>query len=820
MARDADEHEMEYSGASKCGICLMSSWSRSMNDATVTLKGSTMSQEARALGLLRNYPVQIAIVFVAYVVAGKLGQATTNIRSSNLGPVWPAYGVAVAAILLCGYRVWLGVAAGAFLVAFFSPVPHVAAIGQAAGATLAALTAAFLLHHVADFRSSLSRLSDALSLIVLGAACSALVSASIGVSILYATHVHAYSGLGAAWLIYWLGDATGALLVTPLALTFADFQKVRGRHRISELAVLLLLLTVTCLVIFIEPPFFTVHLHFMAFAALPFVIWAAVKFGMSGTTLSVFIVATIATVASSYGTGPFAHDTPFRNAVLLDVFFAVISISGMMLAAVIGERERLLKERSEMEARLRLAAIVESSDDAILRVDNEGVITDWNQGAERLYGYTEVEAVGLPLTTLIPSNLLDEEHKILQKVKAGERIEHYETTRVTKSGKNVDVSLTISPLRDFAGRVIGASKIARDITERKQVAEAVRESEERLHLAAQAGRMYAYEWDVATDVVVRSPEYMDVLGLTGGPTRLGRQQLLEKVHPDDRAKFIASVADLTPENPNTRVTYRVLRPDGSVIWLEKNGRAFFNENGKMLRMIGMVADVTERKLAEDALSSVSRRLIQAQEQERSRIGRELHDDVNQRLALLAIELEQVQRKAPDELGDQIGQLQKEMMEISTSVQKLSHELHSSKLEYLGLVKAARIFCSEFGERQSLEIDFKSRDVPTTLPMELSLALFRVLQESLHNAAKHSGVKHFEVQIWGDSREVHLTVSDHGEGFDIEAAMQGTGLGLTSMQERMRSVDGKLSINSQPQRCTTIHARVPFSPMSDSAQGVG
>jgi len=305
--------------------------------------------------------------------------------------------------------------------------------------------------------------------------------------------------------------------------------------------------------------------------------------------------------------------------------------------------------------------------------------------------------------------------------------------------------------------------------------------------------------------------------LTGEPTRLGRQQLLEKVHPDDRAKFIASVAELTPENPNTRVTYRVLRLDGSVIWLEKNGQALFDENGKMLRMIGMVADVTQRKLAEDALSSVSRRLIQAQEQERSRIGRELHDDVNQRLALLAIELEQVQSKAPDELGIQIGQLQKEMMEISTSVQTLSHELHSAKLEYLGLVKAARIFCSEFGERQRLEIDFKSRDVPTTLPMEPSLALFRVLQESLHNAAKHSGVKHFEVQTWGDAREVHLTVSDHGEGFDIEAAMQGTGLGLTSMQERMRSVGGELSINSQPQRCTTIHARVPFSPMSDSAQ---
>src|SRR5262249_31952923 len=347
----------------------------------------------------------------------------------------------------------------------------------------------------------------------------------------------------------------------------------------------------------------------------------------------------------------------------------------------------------------------------------------------------------------IPSNLLDEENKILQKLKAGERVEHYETIRVTKSGQKVDVSLTTSPLTDSAGRVVGASKIARDITERKRVAEAVRESEERLHLAAQAGRMYAYEWDVASDVVVRSPEYLNVLGLRNEPIQLTRQQLLEKVHPDDRAKFIAAVADLTPENPSTQISYRVLRADGSVIWLEKNGRAFFNDNGKMVRMIGMVADVTDRKRAEDALSNVSRRLIQAQEQERSRIGRELHDDVGQRLALLSIELDQLRAKAPHELRTRIGELGSQVVEISTSVQAMSHELHSSKLEYLGLEKAVKIFLGEFGERQKLEIDFKSNDIPSSLPPEISLSLFRVLQEALHNAAKHSGIKHFDVQLW-------------------------------------------------------------------------
>ena len=305
-----------------------------------------------------KYLVQIAIVFVAYFAAGKLGQATANIRSSNLGPVWPAYGIALAALLLYGYRVWVGIAAAAFLVAFFSPVPHVAAVGQAAGATLAALIGAFLLR-IAKFQPALSRLRDALALIVLGALGSAMVSASIGVSVLYATHVQAYAGIGSAWLIYWLGDSTGVLLVTPLVLTAPNLLRIRTRVRIAEFSVLLLLLTLVCIIVVGDLPLIPVKLHFLAFAVLPFVIWAAIRFGVSGAALSTLIVAAIATVATAFGSGPFAQNTSFTNAVLLDVFFAVLSVSGLTLAAVIAEREkaesereRLAREQAAMEAQL------------------------------------------------------------------------------------------------------------------------------------------------------------------------------------------------------------------------------------------------------------------------------------------------------------------------------------------------------------------------------------------------------------------------------------------------------------------------------------
>ena len=150
------------------------------------------------------------------------------------------------------------------------------------------------------------------------------------------------------------------------------------------------------------------------------------------------------------------------------------------------------------------------------------------------------------------------------------------------------------------------------------------------------------------------------------------------------------------------------------------------------------------------------------------------------------------------------------------MQALSHELHSSKLEYLGVVAGIKSWCKEFGERQRMEIDFKN-EVSSALPFEIGLSLFRVIQEALHNAQKHSSVKRVEVQLAEQSNEVHLTISDSGKGFDIETAKRSAGLGLTSMRERVRLVNGTISIQSKPMVGTTIHVRVPLAPERDSRQ---
>jgi len=238
------------------------------------------------------------------------------------------------------------------------------------------------------------------------------------------------------------------------------------------------------------------------------------------------------------------------------------------------------------------------------------------------------------------------------------------------------------------------------------------------------------------------------------------------------------------------------------------------------RVACIVQDITEQKRAEEALSGISRKLIEAQEQERARIARELHDDIGQRVALMAVNLCRVQQDIqtlPSEALGRVRELQKQAADISTNVHALSHALHGPKLASVGIVSAMKGICNEFSDHQRVKIDFSSHDLPAPLRVEISLCLVRVLQEALQNVAKHSGVKHAAVQLRGTREEIHLIVSDSGRGFDLDGAMHGRGLGLTSMQERVRVVNGTIMIQSKPKGGTTIHVRVPARSAERASQ---
>jgi signal transduction histidine kinase len=335
---------------------------------------------------------------------------------------------------------------------------------------------------------------------------------------------------------------------------------------------------------------------------------------------------------------------------------------------------------------------------------------------------------------------------------------------------------------------------------------------DRLRMALEAGRFVGWDADLRTG---ENRWFGDVKGMFGIPsvifsTRLGEFQ--HRIHPEDLDRVTKAIEDARQNRQPYSAEFRIPQKGENVRWAIARGQFYYAKDGNPERMLGMAVDITERKLGEEALSTMSRRLIQAQEQERVRIARELHDHINQRLAMLQIDLDRIRQHASisdTELQVRIKEQCGCISEISWEVQAISHRLHSSKLEFLGLVAACRSFCAELLERQKLKVDFVAHGVPRVLPQEVSLVLFRVLQESLQNATKYSESQHFEVRLRGNDKEIQLTVRDNGKGFDVEAALNGNGLGLISMRERVNLVKGTIAIRSKRNCGTEVDVCIPI-----------
>ena len=658
------------------------------------------------------------------------------------------------------------------------------------------------------------------------------------------------------------------------------------------------------------------------------------------------------------------------------------------------------RRRAE-EIRAQYAAIVESSTDAIIAKTLDGVISAWNAAAERMFGYTRHEAIGQPIRAIIPPDLYDEEDTILKRLRAGERVEHLETVRVTKAGQRVDVSLTISPLRDAVGRIVGCSKIARDITEAKQAQAALRHTEQRLArevaraktlqsistrlisestpaslyaqilgaaielmaadcasvqmlsadhtwlrllgwrhfhsdsaafwervdvgagstcskalsdnervvvvdveasefmagtqdleeyrrsgiravqstpLRSRSGRplgMLSTHWRAPHEPTEEDFTFFDVLArqaadliertlgeealrqseerfrliahtapvmiwmsdserqitylnqtwldYTGWPfdAALGHRWI-DILHPDDVERCRDVYEKAFEQREPYQVEYRLRRHDGDYRWVATVGVPRYDVDGSFVGFIGTGVDIMERKQAEEALSAVSQRLIEAHEEESARIARELHDDINQRLALASVRLGYLKQSPPASAADleqEIGAVSQDIADLVADIQALSHGLHPARVELLGLERAAATFCEELSNRHDVTIDIRFENIATALPREISLCLYRVLQEALQNVVKHGGSRHARVSLNGRVNTIELTVEDSGAGFDPHEAMRGPGLGLTSMKERLKAIGGQLAVHSQRGRGTTIHAVAPLCLPTKSVAAV-
>jgi PAS domain S-box-containing protein len=345
---------------------------------------------------------------------------------------------------------------------------------------------------------------------------------------------------------------------------------------------------------------------------------------------------------------------------------------------------------------------------------------------------------------------------------------------------------------------------------RKRRVEAVlRESEKRFRVLADSTPSLVWMCDLKGRITYLNDRR---IAFTGPDPKAGfGDTWISYVHPEDQAYVRDTLSQMLKNRQPFSTEYRLRRSDGDYRWMFDVASPRVNGDGSFGGFIGSAIDTTDQKLAQQALQRVSGQLIEAQEKERSRIARELHDDICQRLALLSVELTTAHRSSNgsrEAMKESLRDIQNHCSEIAGDVQSLSHQLHSSKLDYLGISAAIRGFCAELSKQHELDIEFSEEDVPAHLPKDVSLCLFRVAQEALHNAVKYSGVREFIVELSAIESGIRLTVSDAGAGFDVEEAKKNRGLGLVSMQERIHLVRGRLSVESQPGAGTRIIVLVP------------
>jgi PAS domain S-box-containing protein len=366
--------------------------------------------------------------------------------------------------------------------------------------------------------------------------------------------------------------------------------------------------------------------------------------------------------------------------------------------------------------------------------------------------------------------------------------------------------MRVTPLLMKGGGVV---VVHRDISNLKRIQTGLQDAEQKASMII--SKVPAMIWMAAADkrAVYFNDKWLDFTG------RRLHQELddgwMDGIDPEQKFMFQKAFGEAFEKRRSFTLEHRLRSATGEFKWVLNCAVPLFKGDREFIGFIGSCIDISDRRAAEKILDDLSGQLINAQEEERSRIARELHDDLSQKVALLSIEIDQlVQLQAPS-LSTISAGLRKALdsvQDISSEIHRISYELHPSKLDRLGLTAATLGFCKEFSSQQSLQVDCDFKDIPDSLPREIGLCIYRVIQESLQNIIKHSGACTASVQLHGSPSEIRLKIADQGVGFSPETAARKHGLGLLSMRERLRLVQGTITIDSQPLRGTCIDVRIP------------
>jgi PAS domain S-box-containing protein len=562
-------------------------------DRGAALLASFASLAAAGSTSAGKYVLQLSLVFAAYLLAGRIG-LVVPFTSGNVSPVWPAAGVAMAALLLVGFRVWPAIATAAFLVNLFTPIPALAALGIAAGNTAGPLAGAWLTRKISGFTPSLTRLKDVLGIILIAAPVGAAISACVGVTVLFGTGSTPWVTFGRAVAVWWLGDSMGVLILTPVALTLFGRQINSGRQA-AELAALLASVVITCLLMF-HPSVSVQSGIVLAAAMTPFVLWGAIRFETFGATAVVFLVSCVVVWETGVGLGPFLGSTAAHNAMLLQAFLALIAVSGLTLAAAIAERSHIIREQARgegaAESERKYRRIVETANDGIWLLDDRFVTIFANQRLASLLGYTVPEMLGRSLSDFDFEE--DSRQKAANLRQPREPVsEQLQERYRKKDGSELWTLVTHTPTFDADGAFTGVLKMVSDLTEHRHAEQERQRARETVLLLSKAVDQTA-DSVIVTDSSGRIEYVNPAFETTTGYTReeaLGSTPRLLKSGQHDEA-YYKGMWDVLLGGEPFRGTLVNSRKNGEHYWAEQTITPMKDSCGSITHFVSVLKDVT------------------------------------------------------------------------------------------------------------------------------------------------------------------------------------------------------------------------------------
>ncbi len=473
------------------------------------------------------------------------------------------------------------------------------------------------------------------------------------------------------------------------------------------------------------------------------------------------------------------------------------------------------KEAGTEELRRRELAIQEATSQAILSVDREGRIVMANLMAEKMFGYRREQLLGLNLEVLLPDRF--------RASHAAHRAEYFASPRNRPMGAGLDltgrrqdgsefpVAVSLNYVQTKDGTL--ALGLITDLTERRTAEESLQRSLERLELAEEAAGIGVWDWDIQAGKTYCSPKWGPLYGLPSSDIALPPQEWEGLIHPGDRERVLEDLNRALQGLQPYDTEFRVIWPDGTIHWLSGRGKVFRDPAGTPSRMLGVNLDITRRNRAEQERQQLDARLATAQEDERWRISRELHDDLTQPLAMVAMDLGRLVAEPPasaNQLKKQLRGLQGRVVQAAEVARHAAHELHPSELDDLGLAKALRFLCESFGQREGITVRFTERRLPGALTRDIAACLYKITQECLRNVAKHAAAKRVTVSVEGAAGGIRLRVGDNGSGFPVQLLGANVGLGILGMRERTRLLKGTFTIESRPGRGTRVTVKLPVA----------